>query len=172
MLIQKNLKCLFILLGLLLTAGCAKKAPLAPGDLAPDFRLNTIDNKRFYLNEHAGKVVMLNFWAPWCSVCKTEMVHLEKIYTKYKNNGFVLAGINTEEQDVDGAKVIAQEYRLTYPVLTDSKTRTVKLYGVEVLPHTVLIDRKQKVRFIHSGFKESDIRIITEEIELLLKEEK
>ncbi|OGS21963.1 MAG: hypothetical protein A3J83_00890 [Elusimicrobia bacterium RIFOXYA2_FULL_40_6] len=169
---KKNRAIAFFLAGVLLFSGCNRKTKIEPGALAPDFRLNTLDNKRFYLNEYAGQVVMLNFWAPWCGICKTELVHLEKIYTRYKDSGFVLAGINIEEQDADGAKVISQEYKLTYPLLTDSKENTVKLYNIETIPCTILIDKKQKIRFIHVGFKESDVRIIRDEIEQLLKETK
>ena len=69
------------------------------GDMAPDFTLELTDGSTFTLSEQRGKVVMLQFTAGWCGVCRKEMPFIERdIWQRHKGNGnFVLLGIDREE---------------------------------------------------------------------------
>ena len=66
-------------LGVLLSGCGADSDKVGPGDIAKDFRLDTLTHKRFYLNQHKDKVVVLVFWTTWCSICKTELVELKSL---------------------------------------------------------------------------------------------
>ena len=56
-----------------------------------------MDGPNLRLDEQRGRVVMVNFWATWCGPCRQEMPHLNRLYEKYKSSGFVLLGVNVDD---------------------------------------------------------------------------
>jgi len=65
----------------------------------------------------ASKITMLNFWAPWCGPCCSEMPELEKLYQTYREQGFAIWGINVDNSDPDDTAAAIAETGITYPVL-------------------------------------------------------
>jgi thiol-disulfide isomerase/thioredoxin len=103
------------------------------------------------LAEQRGRVVMVNFWATWCGPCRQEMPQLDRLYQKYKSSGFVLLGVNVDE-DVRKATDVAAKLGVTFPVLLDTDKAVSKLYDLSTMPSTVIIDRDGKVRYFHRGY--------------------
>jgi thiol-disulfide isomerase/thioredoxin len=89
-------------------AALAAAAPLAPTAPAPDFTLRTLDGQKLRLGEQRGQVVLVNFWATWCGPCRQEMPHLNKLYEKYKSSGFVLLGVNVDDDAAQAAGVASK----------------------------------------------------------------
>ena len=143
-------------LGALALAGAAFASPLATGAVAtqaaaPDFTLRSMTRPNLRLAEQRGRVVMVNFWATWCGPCRQEMPQLDKLYQKYKSSGFVLLGVNVDD-DVRKAAEVAAKLGVTFPVLLDTDKAVSKLYDLSTMPSTVLIDRDGKVRYLHRGY--------------------
>ena len=126
-------------------------AAVAPATAAPDFTLRSVDGPNLRLQEQRGRVVLVNFWASWCGPCRQEMPHLNKLYEKYRASGFVLLGINVDD-DTRNAADVAAKLGLKFPVLLDTDKTVSRLYDLATMPSTVLIDREGKVRFIHRGY--------------------
>ena len=147
----------------------AYAAPIAPGALAPDFTLRTLDGPNLRLQEQRGRVVLVNFWATWCAPCRQEMPHLSKLYDKYGSSGFVLLGVNVDD-DTKNAVELATKLGLKFPVSLDSDKKVSRLYDLSAMPSTVLIDREGKVRFVHRGYKEGYENTYDQQIRGLLKE--
>jgi thiol-disulfide isomerase/thioredoxin len=141
----------------------------AKADPAPDFTLpsNSGDNVR--LAEQRGKVVMLNFWASWCGPCRKEMPLLDAIYQRYSAAGFVLYGVNVEEDNTD-AKKLLKELGVSFPILFDTESKASSLYNVDAMPTTVLIDKKGQVRFVNRGYKAGDENKYRDQVRELIKE--
>jgi peroxiredoxin len=135
---------------LALGAGAALAAA-APGALAPDFTLRTLGGPNLRLQELRGRVVLVNFWATWCGPCKQEMPELNKLYDKYHASGFVLLGVNVDD-DARHAADVATKLGLKFPVLLDSDKAVSRLYEVDSMPSTLLIDRDGRVRYVHRGY--------------------
>ena len=132
--------------------GASAVAPaVAPSVAAPDFTLRTVDGPNLRLQEQRGRVVMVNFWATWCGPCRQEMPHLNRLFEKYKSSGFVLLGVNVDD-DRRNAVDVATKLGVKFPVLLDSEKKVSKLYDLATMPSTVLIDRDGKVRYIHRGY--------------------
>lgn len=134
-------------------AARSAQAALAPSAAAPDFTLRSNAGRNLRLSEQRGQVVMVNFWATWCGPCKVEMPHLVRIYEKYRNAGFQLFGVNVDE-DPKAAVALAARLGITFPVLFDSDKTVSRLYALDSMPTTVLIDRDGKVRHVHRGYRE------------------
>ena len=118
---------------------------------APDFTLKSSLGENLKLSEQRGNVIMLNFWASWCGSCRQEMPYIEALYAKYKNLGFSVWGINVDEQSED-AKKLLHDIKVSFPILYDPKNNTPKLYELEAMPSTFMIDRDGYVRFAHRGY--------------------
>ncbi|MBN2298170.1 MAG: TlpA family protein disulfide reductase [Deltaproteobacteria bacterium] len=108
---------------------------------APDFSLKDLDGKTHILSDYAGKTVLLNFTTTWCPYCLKDIPNLKKMYSTYKDRGFVLLAIYIQESDrkVDSFR---RKYDLPYSVLLDTDGRIAQSYGVRGVPTKVLIDKK------------------------------
>jgi len=124
---------------------------VAPLSVAPDFTLRAMVGPNLRLQEQRGQVVMINFWATWCGPCRQEMPHLNRLYEKYRASGFVLLGVNVDD-DARNATDVAAKLGLKFPVLLDTDKKVSRLYDLATMPSTVLIDRDGKVRYIHRGY--------------------
>lgn len=100
------------------------------GDMAPDFTVTLTDGTRFTLSEQRGKVVMLQFTASWCGVCRKEMPHIESdIWQRHKADPrFVLLGIDRDEP-LATVKTFAQKTGITYPLALDPGANVFALYA-------------------------------------------
>jgi peroxiredoxin len=126
-------------------------AALTPLSAAPDFTLRAMSGTNLRLQEQRGRVVMINFWATWCGPCRQEMPHLNRLYDKYKSAGFVILGVNVDE-DKKNAAELAQKLGVKFPVLWDAEKSVSRLYDLSTMPSTVLVDRNGNVRYVHKGY--------------------
>jgi peroxiredoxin len=144
-------------------------APVAPGGLAPDFTLRTLDGPNLRLQEQRGRVVLVNFWATWCGPCRQEMPHLSRLYEKYRASGFVLLGVNVDD-DTRNAVDLAGKLGLKFPISLDTDKKVSRLYDLSSMPSTVLIDRDGRVRYVHRGYRDGFEDTYDQQIRGLLKE--
>jgi len=122
------------------------------GFFAPDFTLNTFDGTPLTLADLNGKVVLINFWASWCPPCKAEMKAIENTYADLQDQGLVILGINTTYQDdLAAAARFAQSEGLTFPLLTDPEATVSKLYQVQAMPTTFLVDQQGRITWVMIG---------------------
>jgi peroxiredoxin len=149
-------------------AGAAIPA-VAPATPAPDFTLRTMGGPNLRLAEQRGQVVVLNFWATWCGPCRQEMPHLNRLYEKYKASGFVLLGVNVDD-DVRNATEVAGKLHVKFPVLLDTDKKVSRLYDMSTMPSTIVIDREGRVRYIHRGYRDGYEATYDQQIRELLKE--
>lgn len=118
--------------------GMGSKPPQVGGP-APSFTLNDLEGRPVSLADYKGKVVLLNFWATWCEPCKKEMPEIQAAYEQYKDQGFVVLGINFGENP-DPTVSFVHHGRLTFPVLLDRRANIAERYGVINLPVTFFIN--------------------------------
>lgn len=153
----------------LLAAAGAASATVQPAAAAPDFTLRSVDGPNLRLAEQRGRVVMVNFWATWCGPCRQEMPHLARLYDKYRASGFVLLGVNVDD-DPKKAVDLAAKLGLRFPVSLDTDKKVSRLYDLSTMPSTVLIDREGRVRHVHRGYREGFEDTYDQQIRSLLKE--
>lgn len=149
--------------GLMLVASHGARAQggamkIQEGEEAPDFSLVDFQTgKKVSLKDFRGKkVVMLEFWATWCDICKQEMPRIQKEYEKYKDKGYQLVGITLsrgDAKDKDRIKALRDKHRLSYPILLDTEFEVAtKLYGLSgPIPLKAIVDCAGKVRYTHVG---------------------
>jgi thiol-disulfide isomerase/thioredoxin len=158
--------------GLALAAVCASAlAASSSSGPAPGFQLSGRGGKTIDLNQYKGQVVMINFWGSYCGPCRTEMPLLEDIYKKYKPMGFTLLAVNVEANSTAAEQWLAKLSKpVTFPVAFDVDSKVSKLYNVDSMPSTVIVDRKGNVRVRHRGYKPGDEDFYLTQIRGMLKE--
>jgi peroxiredoxin len=139
------------------------------GQPAPDFALKSVSGENLRLSEYRGEVVMVNFWATWCGPCRQEMPLLDDLHNRYERVGFRLLGVNIDD-DWRRALQMVEELGVTFPVLFDDTKSVSKLYQVEAMPVTVILDRAGTVRYVHHGYKPGYEEHYLTEIRTLLRE--
>jgi peroxiredoxin len=139
------------------------------GRPAPDFALKSSTGENLRLSEYRGDVVMINFWATWCGPCRQEMPLLDELYNRYQRVGFNLLGVNIDDDSRRAMKMI-EELGVNFPVLFDARKEVSKLYSVEAMPVTVLVDREGTVRHVHHGYKPGYEEKYLDQVRSLLRE--
>lgn len=139
------------------------------GQQAPDFALKSSTGENLRLSEFRGDVVMINFWATWCGPCRQEMPLLDELYSRYQRVGFSLLGVNIDD-DSRRAMQMIDELGVNFPVVFDARKDVSKLYEVEAMPVTVIVDREGTVRYIHHGYKPGYEDKYLDQIRSLLRE--
>ena len=140
------------------------------GDSAPDFTTTLTTGEKIKLSDLKGSVVVLQFTASWCSVCRIEMPHLEKdIWKRYKDKNLVLIGIDRDEP----LKIVIdfkKEMGITYPVGLDLGAEIFSLYAEKNsgVTRNVVIDREGKIVFLTRLFKEDEYQKMIKKIESIL----
>ncbi|MBR5456636.1 MAG: TlpA family protein disulfide reductase [Bacteroidaceae bacterium] len=142
------------------------------GDMAPDFTLDLIDGTKFTLSEQRGKVVMLQFTAGWCGVCRKEMPFIEsEIWQRHKGNSdFVLVGIDREETREEILPFI-EKVGTTYPIAMDTNADVFASYALRNsgITRNVLIDRDGKIVMLTRLFEEEEFNNLVKKIDDMLK---
>jgi peroxiredoxin len=136
------------------------------GDKAPDFTINEAGGKSYKLSDLRGKVVMLQFTASWCSVCRTEMPFIEsEIWQPKKLSDFVLVGIDRDEP-LDKVLNFQKEMAITYPLALDPGADIFGLYALktEGVTRNVIIDRSGKIVFMTRLFDREEFDRMKETI--------
>ncbi|MCK4447972.1 MAG: TlpA family protein disulfide reductase [Candidatus Marinimicrobia bacterium] len=126
------------------------RIPGSIGSIAPDFSLITLDGKEVTLKQFKDKVVILNFWASWCSPCLYEIPDFIKMYDKHKKDGLEIVGITLSSGNATKIRSFVKDNSINYTILTGDekylKDLTVKYGGIRGIPTTFLIDRKSVIQ--------------------------
>jgi len=116
---------------------------VAVGQPAPDFTLDTPDGTPFSLSDLKGKVVLIDFWASWCGPCRRENPHMVELYKELNPKGVEFFGVSLDDKKENWLKAIKDD-GLTWKHVSDLKgwkSSAAKLYGINSIPATVLIDQ-------------------------------
>jgi thiol-disulfide isomerase/thioredoxin len=135
-----------------ITAGAAgdDQPQTLQGKPAPRFTLTDLHGKKVSLADYKGKAVLLNFWATWCGPCKLEIPWIEKLRDQYKDQGFEVLGIESDNYDDDpkglaaykeGVAKSATGLNINYPVLLGGDTISKPYGGLDGLPNSFYVDR-------------------------------
>ena len=138
------------------------------GFIAPDFTLKTNTGKEITLSKLKGSPVVINFWASWCKPCQAEMPSIERVYSNHKNEGLIILGVNTSNQDkINEASAFAEKLGLTFPILYDIEGKVSYKYQVRALPTTFFIDRNGIITDVTIGGPMSEALIESKVKEIL-----
>lgn len=141
------------------------------GDIAPDFEMSLPSGEKVKLSSLRSKVVMLQFTASWCGVCRKEMPYIESdIWQKHKDNtGFALYGIDREEPAETVLK-FAKSTGVTYPIGLDLDANIFGLYADKKagITRNIIIDRDGRIVMLTRLYKVEEFKEMVSLIDSLL----
>ncbi|MBW6501582.1 MAG: TlpA family protein disulfide reductase [Bacteroidales bacterium] len=151
---MKSIYKLFLTSVLTITVSCGQAGKeddrgyiVKRGDMAPDFIINEAGGESYRLSDLRGKVVMLQFTASWCGVCRTEMPFIEEeIWKPKKDEGLVVIGIDRDEP-LDKVLKFREEMAVTYPLALDPGAEIFGLFALKEagVTRNVIIDRDGRI---------------------------
>ena len=142
------------------------------GETVPNFDIQLIDGTSTPIQQLRGNIIMLQFTASWCGVCRKEMPHIEsEIWQKYKaNSNFKLFGIDLKESK---EKTIAfqKSMKITYPMALDIDGSIFNLFTVpnSGVTRNIIVDKEGKIAYMTRLFKEDEFNEMIDVIGVLLK---
>ena len=140
------------------------------GQKAPDFEMEMIDGTTQNLSDLKGKVVVLQFTASWCKVCREEMPHLEKdVWQRHKDEDFVLIGVDKDEP-LEKVKSFIDQTQVSYPIALDPGGDIFSLFADKQsgVTRNIVIDKKGKIVFLTRLFNEPEFNAMKNKINTLL----
>jgi peroxiredoxin len=148
-----------LVLAMCMTLPHASAGVAATHNLPPSFTLPGMDGKSHELAEWRNKVVLLNFWASWCSPCQTEIRDLVAYQSQYAARGLQVVGIGLDDEVK--LRNVQRTLGINYPVLLANSPNNPLMANLGnrdgVVPYSVLISRSGEVIYTHTG-------LITQEI--------
>ncbi len=135
---------------------------------APQFAAEDMQGEKHSLEDYRGRVVLLNFWATWCSPCRREMPALIKLHERYRDKGVVLLAISVDESKA-AIKAFTRKLPLPFPVISDPEENISSLYKVFAYPTSFLIGKNGRIEEIITGERDWLAPEFTSRLEKLMK---
>lgn len=132
------------------------KASVCIGQQAPAWTLPMINGDSINLSKQKGKLVLLEFWFPYCSGCVQSIPHFNEIQKAFGKKGLKVFGIEFTQKDEPFLKTYIEKQKIEYPTLHLGK-QVAKEYGVTVAPTIFLIDKSGKIVYSSLGLKNDDL---------------
>ena len=132
------------------------KAQLKIGEPVPEISLPDALDSIVNLSSFSGKVVLIDFWASWCAPCRATNPYIQKLYKKYKANGFEVYAVSLDVKKQAWLKAVKKD-KLTYSVVIDDagwSSRVAESFFVDMLPTNFLLDKSGKIVAINLEGKE------------------
>jgi peroxiredoxin len=137
---------------------------VAVGETVTDFTLNDPSGNPVALSSFRGKILLIDFWASWCGPCRRENPNVVKLYNDFNDKGFEILGVSFDE-DFNRWVGAIEDDQLTWPHVSDLQgwgSAAGKLYGINSIPATVLVDREGTI--IAKNLRGEELRKKLEEL--------
>jgi peroxiredoxin len=146
---------IFMILGLCPLSGPAGELLEVPVALRSELNLPDLSGQQRNLDEFAGKVLLVNFWASWCRPCIEEMPGIRRLIVAMADAPFAVVGVNVGEAK-RRVHATVKRLRMEYPILLDKDSAAFKAWGAKVLPTAFVLDGSGRVRYVGLGPVEWD----------------
>jgi len=135
--------------------------------------IKDLEGNTFKIEDKKGKVVLINLWATWCGPCRAEMPELVALQEKYRDKGFEIVGLDTDDESVEEIKAFAEKMKLNYQLgYADGKilSEFIKITRLSGIPQTMIVNREGKMVLVIGGGGIRAVNNIKEMVEKTVNE--
>ena len=157
------------------SGACIAPAPTGPGAFGarqvsslPDFSLTTLTGETVRSQDYDRKVLVVNFWATWCTPCVYEIPHLNDLYRDFGSRGVAILGISMDSADPEHVRRFTRRHRMRYPVVVGAPSVGEDFGGVRAIPTTFIVDQQGEIVKRYDGFQPAYMKDVRRTIEELL----
>lgn len=118
---------------------------------APDFSVKDLQGADLSLAGYKGKVLVLNFWATWCSPCRKEIPDFIEAYREYKDKGLEILGLSVDETTAPALLEWTKKTGINYPIALATPEIVRDYEPGQYIPATIIVDRAGRLRYRHTG---------------------
>lgn len=182
----------FVLVAALTFTGCGSQAPTSNTETAnteaprkpseypavssavANADIKQLDGTTFKVADKHGKVVLLNMWATWCGPCRQEMPELVKLQDQYRDQGFEVIGLNTDDEPAPVISEFSAQMKLNYSLVwadTKLQAELLKISKFGGIPQSFLIDRDGNLRGVFTSSSPQTIAKLKEVVGQIMHEE-
>ena len=138
----------------------------------PNFKVENLEGDIIELNKELGNgPILLSFWATWCKPCIEELSEFKKIYNEFKDNGFKMFAISTDdERTVAKVKPFVKSKNYDFPVLLDTNSDVARLYYAQAMPFSVILNEDGYIVYSHLGYMRGDELKVREKISEMINQ--
>lgn len=129
---------------IVIIAGSLNERVVKAGDTAPDFSITTDQGRKVTATNFGGKVLVLHFWASWCTPCVEEAQPLNEFQRKVADSGVVVLGVSIDTNESAYRRFITMN-KIAFETARDPEANISASYGTFKVPETYIIDRTGKV---------------------------
>jgi thiol-disulfide isomerase/thioredoxin len=147
-------------------AASAAGARLRVGDVPPDVFGRSATGEAVHLSDYKGRIVVISFWATWCSPCRKEQPMLMALQKQATREKLVVLSVNWR-QAWDTFREVKKIYQAKAPdvtLISDDSGRAGDAYGVRAIPHMIIVGRDGRIAAIHVGYSEAQMPSLVDEI--------
>ncbi len=135
------------------------------GRKAPDFSLPTMEGGgKMALKDYRGRVVVLDFWASWCTPSRKSLPRLSSLEEQFPELKILTVSLDDER---DSARIFLRQLEVDLTVLHDPEKQLMESYQLTAMPTMMLIDRRGVVRWIQSGYRTGEVDSLVQQIQRL-----
>ena len=138
------------------SGGAASVTPAKARRRSPSFVLRDANGSPVKLSDYKGKVVVLDFWATWCTGCKIEIPWFMEFQDRYRSQGLETIGAAMDDEGWEKVRPYVEEHPFNYPIVAGNAAALAKTFKITGLPLTVLIDRRGRIVDAHAGMVDKD----------------
>jgi thiol-disulfide isomerase/thioredoxin len=135
----------------------------------PDFKVISTSGQAISQANYRGYVLVIDFFATWCSPCRQSIPHLIGLNREYGGQGLQILGMSLDEDGERAIKVFTDEFRINYPLALAGGS-TAADFSVRSVPVMYLVDKKGKIAEVYRGYTDDMGRSMEQSIKRLLAE--
>ena len=137
----------------------------------PNKQVRTLDGNNFNITnlDNDGKPIVISFWATWCKPCKRELNNIAEVYEDWqKETGVKIVAISIDDtRSMMRVAPFVNASEWEYEVYLDPNSELKRAMGVQTIPHTFLLNKKNEIVWDHKGYVDGDEYELLEKIKEL-----
>lgn len=142
----------------------SQKIPVEVGTKVPDFDMHTLNGEVKKLSEITDKVILVNFWATWCTACVYEMPSMRNLQETFKEKGFTVAFLSVDANPKAIVPAYLKKLKIDFETYVDQDQKLAEYFDVHGIPFTAILDKDRRILYLEVGERDWNTKQVKDQI--------